>query len=68
MKNLFETFLPGGVEWDEDAFFDNKKYTKYVSSVTVKISKAAFRDTIVTSYNSDYEESNIYMEIVLQKQ
>ena len=60
--------LPSGVEWDEKTFSENKEYTKYISSATVKVSKESFKDTVVTFQNTNYEESRLNMEIILQKQ
>ena len=60
--------LPGGVEWDEKTFSENKEYTKYISSATVKLSKESFKDTVITFQNTNFEESRLDIEIVLQKQ
>jgi hypothetical protein len=62
----FRLILPGGVEWDEHSLSDEKTYTKYIKSATIKISKALFRDTIVTFENTDYEKSRISLSIVLE--
>lgn len=59
--------LPGGVEWDEKTFSGSKEYTKYISSATIKVSKELFKDTVVTFNNTDFEESRIVMDIILQK-
>jgi hypothetical protein len=63
----FRLILPGGVEWDEHTFSGNKKYTKYIVSATIKVSKVSFKDTAVTFHNTNYEESKIDMDIVLEK-
>jgi hypothetical protein len=60
--------MPGGVEWDENAFSNKKDYTKYISSATIKVSKESFKDTVVIFQNTDYESSNLNMDIVLKKQ
>jgi hypothetical protein len=68
MNGSFCLNLPGGVEWDEKTFSENKEYTKYISSATIKVSKELFKDTVVTFQNTNYEESKLNIEIILQKQ
>ncbi|MBN1308981.1 MAG: hypothetical protein JXA18_13745 [Chitinispirillaceae bacterium] len=58
--------LPGGVEWNENDVLGWKKFTKYIKSVTIQVSKASFKDTVVTFQNANYEESRIYIDIVLE--
>lgn len=62
----FRLILPGGVEWDEHSFSNEKTYTKYIKSATIKISKVSFKDTIVTFENTNYENSRIDLSIVLE--
>lgn len=62
----FRLVLPGGVEWDENSISNEKTYTKYIKSATIKISKVSFKDTIATFENTNYEKSSIYLSIVLE--
>ena len=59
-------FSSGGVEWDEHSISNEKTYTKYIKSATIKISKVLFEDTIVTFENTNYEKSSIDLNIVLK--
>jgi len=59
--------LPGGVEWEENNISGKKEYTKYIESVTIKVSKIPFKDTVVTLYNPNYEESYVERDIFLKR-
>ena len=61
----YRLVLPGGVEYEESNINGKKKYTRYIKSATIKVSKEQFRDTIVTLYNTNYEESHVEKNIVL---
>lgn len=63
----FLLILPGGVEWDEHSLSNEKTYTKYIKSASIKISKASFKDTFVNIENTNYENSNENMSIVLER-
>lgn len=63
--NYFLT-LPGGVEWEEKNISGKKEYTKYIESVTIKVSKISFRDTVVTLDNTNYEKSYVEKDVVLK--
>jgi hypothetical protein len=64
----FSLNLPGGVEWETYPFSSKKRYTKYIASATVRVSKETFKDTVVMFENINYEESRIGIDIVLEKE
>ncbi len=62
----YSLVLPGGVEWEEKNTSGKKEYTKYIESVTIKVSKISFKDTVVTLENSNYEDSYVEKNVVLK--
>ena len=66
-SGCWEMFLPAGVEFEENVFSGERKYTKYVKWVKLKMSKEGFCDTIVQAMMPEHGLKNLEIEVVMRR-
>lgn len=68
VEGYYYTGVVCGTTWEENSLSNKKTYTKYIRSMTIKVSKLGYLDTVITVSTDNLEETNKTLDVVLKFQ